>query len=338
MYVGLDVHKKQSYYSLIDESGIEVESGKFPTLRENLKRFASELPASCELAIEASTSGIFVYECLEENGMEVHLAHPALVKPFAKKHVKTDRIDSKVLAQLLRMNYLPESYVPGKEARALRILVRHRASLVSLRTSIKNKIHSLLTIEGIKLPELSDLFGRHGMEFLAEVELRKPRRVALDNYLELLEALNNLIDETEKTLKKKAKVTEEAKLLMSIPGIGFYNALLILSEIGEIGRFSKPESLACYAGLVPKVEQSGNWVRYGHLNRHSNGFLRWALIQSARIAVRTRRPNKFKRAYLKLKSRRGEKVAIVGVARHLVKSVYWVLKRREYYKEVSSFS
>jgi len=94
---------------------------------------------------KASTSGIFAYEYLDEKGVEVHLAHPALVKPFAKKHVKTDKVDSKVLAQLLRMDY-PESYVPeGEIRRDLRTIVRHRVSLVHLRTSIKNRVHALLT-------------------------------------------------------------------------------------------------------------------------------------------------------------------------------------------------
>ena len=91
---------------------------------------------------------------------------------------------------------------------------------------------------------------------------------------------------------------------MSVPGIGFHNALLILSELGEIGRFKRPESLVCYAGLAPKVEQSGEHVRYGHINKHNNGFLRWAFIQSARAAVRSSKPNRFQRIYNKIKARR----------------------------------
>ncbi|PXF52755.1 MAG: hypothetical protein C4B56_04255 [Candidatus Methanophagaceae archaeon] len=79
-----------------------------------------------------------MYEYLDERGIEVHLAHPVYLKPFAKKHVKTDRVDARVLAQLLRMDYLPESYVPGKEMRDLRVMIWHHASLVRLRTSIKN--------------------------------------------------------------------------------------------------------------------------------------------------------------------------------------------------------
>ena len=89
----------------------------------------------------------------------MHLAHPVYVKPFAKKHVKTDKVDARVLAQLLRMDYLPESYVPGKEIRDQRVMIRHHASLVRLRTSIKNRVHALLAIEGIQTSKFSDLFG-----------------------------------------------------------------------------------------------------------------------------------------------------------------------------------
>lgn len=343
MYIGLDVHKKNSYYAMVDESGREVKKGIFPTACEDLDDFASDLTENVKVAIEASTSGIFVYEYLDERGIDVHLAHPALVKPFAKKHVKTDKIDSKVLAQLLRMDYLPESYVPGKEIRDLRTIVRHRASLVRLRTSIKNRVHALLTREGVQLPELSDIFGKRGMEFLKGVKLQKPRRMALDNYLKVLEVLNGVIKEVEGILEEKAEITDEAKWLMSTPGIGFHNALLILSETGEMERFERPQSFVCYVGLAPKVEQSGEQVRYGHINRHSNGFLRWAFIQSARAAVRSSTPNRFQRIYKKVKARRGEKVAIVATARHMAESVYWVLTKKEPYKEnkairASSFS
>jgi len=170
MYIiGLDVYKNSGYYSMIDDS----------------------------------TSGIFAYEYLDERRIEVHLAHPTLVKPFAKKHVKTDKVDSEVLAQLLRMDYLPESYVPEGEIRDLRTIVRHRASLVRLRTSIKNRVHALLTREGIELPKLSDIFGKRGTEFLKGVKLQQQRRTVLDDYLRVLEVLNCVIKEVEETLEEK---------------------------------------------------------------------------------------------------------------------------------------
>lgn len=123
MYIGLDVHKRNSYYSMIDDMGTEVRKDQFPTTREGLEEFANDLPEESKVAIEASTSSIFAYEYLDERGM--HLAHPALVKPFARRHLKTDKVNSTVLAHLLRMDYLPESYVPKKEVRNLRTPILH---------------------------------------------------------------------------------------------------------------------------------------------------------------------------------------------------------------------
>ena len=88
------------------------------------------------------------------------------------------------------------------------------------------------------------------------------RREALDNYLEVLKALEERIEGMETILKERAKITDEAKWLMSIPGIGYHNALLIQSELGEIERFSNPRSMVSYSGLAPKMEQSGDYTRY----------------------------------------------------------------------------
>ena len=336
MYVGLDVHKKYCYYAMVDGRGTVVKKDRFRTTGEELEEFASALPEESEVAIEASASGSFVYEQLDEQGIDVHLAHPTMVRPFAKQHVKTDKIDAIVLAQLLRMDYLPESYVPGEEMRDLRTLVRHRAGLVRTRTSLKNRVHALLTMEGVQPPAVSDLFGKRGREFLETVKLREPRRVALDDYLEVLDVLSERITRVEEILEKKAEVTTGVEWLRSIPGIGFQTAVLIQSEVGEMRRFSSPQGFVCYTGLAPKVAQSGDQIRYGHINRQSNGFLRWALIQSAWAAVRSSTPNRFQRIYQKVKARKGSKVAIVATARHLAESVYWVLIKEEAYREIKA--
>jgi transposase len=336
MYVGLDVHKKYCYYAMVDGRGTVITKDRFSTTGEELEKFASALPVGSQVAIEASTSGSFVDEQLDEQGIAVHLAHPTMVRPFAKKHVKTDKIDAIVLAQLLRMDYLPESYVPDEAMRDLRTLVRHRAGLVRIRTSLKNRVHALLTMEGVQPQAVSDLFGKKGREFLETVKIRESRRLALDNYLKVLDELNERITGIELFLEDKTETTEEVAWLRTIPGIGLHNAVLILSELGEVARFSRPQGLVCYAGLAPKVAQSGDQVRYGHLNRQSNGFLRWAFVQSAWAAVRSSTPNRFQRIYQRLKARRGTKVAIVATARHLAESVYWVLTKQEAYREIKA--
>ncbi|MCW3136465.1 MAG: hypothetical protein N2V77_05970 [Canidatus Methanoxibalbensis ujae] len=104
-YIGLDAHKKLSYHSMGDGRGTE-KRGRFPTTCEGLDEFASKLPEDAKVAIEVSTSGVFEHKYPDERGIEVHLAHPVYVKPFAKKHVK-DKVNAGVLAQLLRMDYSP---------------------------------------------------------------------------------------------------------------------------------------------------------------------------------------------------------------------------------------
>jgi len=158
----------------------------------------------------------------------------------------------------------------------------------------------------------------------------------LDNYLKVLDELNERITGVEQFLEEKAESTEEVAWLRTIPGIGLHNAVLILSELGEVSRFSRPQGLVCYAGLAPKVAQSGDQVRYGHINRQSNGFLRWAFVQSAWSAVLSSTPNRFQLIYQKVKARRGAKIAIVATARHLAESVYWVLTKQEAYKETKA--
>ena len=154
-------------------------------------------------------------------------------------------------------------------------------------------------MEGVQPPAVSDLFGKKGRAFLETVKIRGPRRLASDNYLKVLDELNERITGVEQILEEKVKLTEDVEWLMSIPGIGLHNAVLILSEVGEVARFSRPQGLVCYADLAPKVAQSGDQVRYGHINRQSNGFPRWTLIQSAWSAVLSSTPNRFQRLYLK---------------------------------------
>jgi transposase len=147
MSVGLDVHKGNRSPAMMDGKGTVLERNHFPTTREDLDEFAWALSEGSKVAIEASTSGVFAHECLDESGIEVHLAHTALVKPFPKKHIKTENLDSGVLVHLLRLDYLLESYVPEKALRDLLTLVRHRANLVRIRTTLKNHVHALLTRE-----------------------------------------------------------------------------------------------------------------------------------------------------------------------------------------------
>lgn len=241
MYIGLDVHKRMTVASCVDEEGNVAREEKFLTNVEEFDSFIESLDSGDEVVLEASTSGMFAYERFEDAGMNVKVAHPQQVKAIASAKVKTDQVDSEVLAQLLRMNYLPEAHVPPQHTRNLRVLVRHRVSLVRVRTQLKNKVHALLAREGVKTP-YKNVFGVKGKVFLRDVELKPARKHALNQLIDGMEAVNQLVDETTRLLDEHAQTMPEVGWLSSIPGVGTYTALVILAEVGDIHRFPSPET------------------------------------------------------------------------------------------------
>ena len=134
------------------------------------------------VALEATYGWEWLAELLEEAGYELHLAHPLRTRAIASARVKTDAVDARTLAHLLRADLLPEAYVAPRELRDLRDLLRHRVALTQLRSALKNRVHALLARHGVQ-HGYSDLFGPAGTEFLARLELRDPPRRRLESLL-----------------------------------------------------------------------------------------------------------------------------------------------------------
>jgi len=196
-----------------------------------------------------------VYDSLSQT-CSVKMAHPLKVKAIASARIKTDKIDARTLALLLKAGMIPESYVPPKEQRQARLIVRHRASLVEVRVQIKNRIYALLIKEGIQVP-FTDKFGKKGMLFMKALDLGEAQRASLDSLLALLDALNVQVKEADKRVKDYALQDHYASLLATHVGVGHLTALAAASEICDIGRFPSHKKLCSYFGLVPSVYQSG---------------------------------------------------------------------------------
>jgi transposase len=329
-YMGMDVHKKSCYATVVDEQGITVSEKRFLNTIEELDKFLHETDRNTRIVMEATYSWEHIYDNIVSEGFDVCLTHPTKTRAIAEAKIKTDRMDSKILADLLRANLIPKAYVPSREIRDLRKVVRHRASLISIRTSIKNMIHSILAREGIK-HDFSDLFGKKGVNFLKNLTLREPSRLALSNCLMILECLNERIEETTNYLSMIAHNFREVKLLTTVPGIGIYSALLILSEIGEIERFPNPKKLCSYAGLVPSTHQSGEVLWHGRITKIGSTWLRWVLIQSTHSAIS--HPSKLQKYYQKIKRKKGTNTAVVATARKMLVCIYWMLIRNKEFKD-----
>jgi transposase len=229
-YVGLDVHKKFTYACVVDEEGNIVIKDKFQSTIEGLEKFLDKVEKDTKFVMEACSVWQHLYDHLEYRGFAVKLAHPLKTRAIAEARIKTDSIDAETLAHLLRANLISESYVPIMDVRIERAITRHRASLLRMRTQIKNKIHAILRRHGIQY-EFSDLFGKSGMDFLKTVDIPAYSRYELDQYLVLLKVLDYKIEESSKQIELMKKENPQAQLLTTIPGISDYSAMLIMAEI-----------------------------------------------------------------------------------------------------------
>ena len=174
-WIGIDLHRRRSQIAVIDEHGELSLSRRIVNDREMFLELLGD-PGSAHVALEATYGWEWLAELLEEAGYDLHLAHPLRTRAIAAARVKTDAIDAKTIAHLLRAGFLPEAYVAPRELRDLRELLRHRATLTRMRSAVKNRVHAILAKHGIPR-EHSDLFGKGGREFLAEL---RPGRVRLD--------------------------------------------------------------------------------------------------------------------------------------------------------------
>ncbi|MGD0422890.1 MAG: IS110 family transposase [Candidatus Bathyarchaeia archaeon] len=334
IYVGIDVHKHKCHSALMNENGTILDELTFQNTTQGLSELIQRIqPLGEAKAVLESTGNLWIktYDALEAATIQTTLSNPLKTGAIAEARIKTDKIDARTLAHLLRTNLVAASYVPNKETRMRRSLLRHRANLVKTRTEIKNRIHSLLDKYDLK-SEFSDIFGKQGLEWLRGLQLPTIDKTILNSDLALLDSLETQIQNMNIEIAKLACNQEDAKLLMTMPGIDYYSAMIISSEIGDVKRFSTAEKLASWAGLAPSIRQSGSQTKRGHITKQGSRMLRWILVQSAQISHRS--DPRFQHMYQRIAARRGNNKAIIAVAREMLTVAYYMLTRREEYRDM----
>lgn len=322
MYVGLDVHKRFTQFAIKDEQGNIVKEGKFFNEDRNFEEFVKILEDGTKVVLEACSVWEPTYDIIESSGFDVALAHPLKTKAIASAKIKTDKIDARILADLLRADLIHKSLVPSREFRKLRFITRHRVVLVRLRTRIKNQIHSILMREGIDI-EYTNILGKRSIEALYKAPMKPEHKFAITNCIELARTINELIEVTDIYISNIAKDIPEVKILQTIPGISIYSATVVYAEIGGIQNFKNHRKLCSYAGLVPSVYQSGNTLRMGHVTKQGSPFLRWILGQCVIHTVRKK--NGIAEKYKQLKDKKGFAIARTAMARKLLTAIYFML-------------
>jgi transposase len=324
--VGIDLHKSRSHIAVVDEQGRKILSRRIENDPATFLELLGEIDGESKIAVEATYGWEWLAELLEEACFELHLAHPLRTKAIASARVKTDSVDALTLAQLLRTDLLPEAYIAPRELRDLRDLLRHRVALTHMRSALKNRVHALIARQGIRHRH-TDLFGKAGLVFLSELELREPPRRRLDSMLALIRDFDREIAATTHEIDQRAKHDELVGVLCQIRGVGPYTAMLVIAEIGDITRFARARKLCAWAGLTPTVRSSDGKARLGHITRQGSRPLRWALVEAAQHNVRGSGP--LREEFERISKRRGRKIAKVAVARKILTLCYYGLRDGE---------
>jgi transposase len=327
LYVGLDLSRKRLDWQALSPAGDRVDIGAIPPDRDGVNALPAKLGGDVIAVIESMTGARFVHDQLELAGWDVRIADAVKARGIAPLACKTDTIDTWVLAELARLELVPEIWLPDPAVRAEREQARFRLHLVKHRSSLKNRVHAILFQHGVPNP-WRDLFGPSGRRLLARLRLPEPWASTVAASLELIDDLDEQIATCGQQLRALGAEHRYIPLLMTCPGIGWVLAFTIASEIGDIARFASPRKLAGYTGLCPRVDQSGERDRRGRLRKNGPDYLRWALVEAAHTAFR--HP-----CYAPVLSRkraqhgkkRGTKIAAIDVARRLSEAIWHMLTR-----------
>lgn len=276
----------------------------------------------------------WLYEVLEQAMPAGHitLANPFKTRIIAEAQVKTDKIDARILALLLRAGLVSPVHIPAKATRQRKEVLRQRCFFVRQRTMLRNRIHRLLGAQhGLQLPQVSDLFGKKGMGFLHKLELPAPAGLLLKQQLDMLQNVQTRIKEDEAALAAMMSATAAQERVLSIPGMGPILAAVVVSEIDELSRFASARKLCGYAGLCPSTSSSGGKTHNGRLLRHCNKWLRWAFVEAAWVAVGC---SGYFGEFYKAKRALGKKpnTAILAVARRMARITWQLLTQGRNYE------
>lgn len=327
--IGLDVHRDFCEVAVAD-GGRARSAGRVVTSVEDLELFAASLAADDRVVLEATGNALAIARLIEPHVGEVVLANARQLKAISHARVKTDKVDARVLADLLAADLIPPVWNGDERVRMLRRLVSRRRGLVKRRTQVKNEISAVLHRNLKGRPPASDPFGRKGRIWLVAQELPADERLTVDAGLRQLDFLGVELAEIDRLVAVEAHDDEDVRRLLTVPGVDVTTAVTLIAVIGDARRFPSSRQLVGYLGLHPRVRQSGSEpARHGRLSKEGSAAARHVLVEAAWTAARS--PGPLHAFAARVAARRGRQVAAVAVARKLCVLCWCLLTRSEDY-------
>lgn len=326
--IGIDCHQESLYMCAKDwfTGNIIVHKQIKPSeISLFMQQFNSE---ECKCVVESGTYSLPTYDALQKLGFFVIMAHAKSVKLICSATLKNDKVDAAKLADLLRVNMLPESYVPTEQIRDIRSLLRLRVSTVKQSTKAKNQSRAILARIGLATKD--NIFTKKRRIEYPQTILNPVLRFQYEQLINHVESLRLQVKKIDEEIEKICLNYPDIELLRTIPLVGLVTAATIFFELGDYRRFTCVKQVAAYAGLVPTIRQSGSSVMYGGITKQGSSYIRRVLVQVANLMVL--KPSKFQIFYQQLRARSSHKIAIVATAHLLLRIMFGILKTKTAYR------
>ena len=334
-YLALDVHKHYSVVAGVNFEGqvilepVRIEHGDLEGW------LAKNIQPTDYVVIESTTNAWHIYDLLEPLAEKVVVANPIKVKQIAQARVKTDIRDTLILARLLAANMVPVIWVPPAHVRNLRYLLSQRRHLVGMHTATVNRMHSVAHRHHLNHPK-GKRFNEKNTKWQKDNVLSESEQFQLELDMN---TKKHLAEQSEKITEKLRRMShqkpwaESMMYLMQLPGFGVITGMTVLAAIGDITRFETPGHLASYSGLTPGLDQSGVKLRSKKITKEGRKDLRWAMVEVAQRAVKS--DPLWKHRFNELQRRMHRNQAIVVIAHRLLELVWYVLSRKQPYRNFS---
>lgn len=328
--IGCDFHPSFQQIAMVDTETGEMIQRRLLHGDGEAQRFYESLTGEALVGIETSGNTLWFERLLEKLGHKLLIGDASAIRAAAPRNQRCDPRDAKNILQLLLEKRFPSIWIPTMAERDLRQLLKHRHTLVQMRTRAKNQLQHIAMNQGMQ--KKSKLWTKAGMEQLKNLELEPWTKRRRDDLLKILEQMDTHIAELNKAVEAEVRGCAKAVLLMSHPGVGPILALATVVTLGDVSRFPRAKQVGSYVGLIPREDSSGEHRRLGSITKQGNSFMRFLLVQAGMSAARG--DAELGRVYKRLAQRKHHGVAKVAVARKLVLRLYWMLRTNKRYPEV----
>lgn len=330
-YIGVDLHRRVFTCCVRLENGRQFLS---EWRLEQLPQFLKKLRETDEVALEVTGNTRLFYDAVAAHVARVVVVNANQFRVISQSVKKTDPNDARNLALYLAKGLLPEVRMKEKQQAQVASLLQTRDRLVKLRTALKNKINNLLSARGIEL-EKEELSSEKGLMRVLAMNVEELTRFELQVLVEQIRSLNHSIAELEKVIDREGQKLKGHGNLTSIKGIGSLGASILLSVIGDVRDFPEEGKLAAYFGIVPRIHNSNETERSGHITKRGSKLGRTALVQCALIA---KRYSPYLDSYYEhIRTRRGTGRAIIALARKFLGVIYRTLKNNWVFEDFPNF-